>query len=237
MSDGLEIDLNGERLVLLPAGALYWPKRAALIVADMHFEKGSSYARKGVFLPPYDTRTTIGRLRTLCRRLAPRLVISLGDAFHDREAFARLDPEDAAALKDVVAEQRFVWICGNHDPDPPRGLGGEAAPSLALGGLTFVHEPGASGVVGEVAGHLHPAARVRSGGATTRRRCFAVDAARLVLPAFGAYAGGLNVLDDAFAPLFPERLTACVLGSDGVYPFRRAALSPDAAPARRRKAG
>jgi hypothetical protein len=221
-----EIAVNGEALVADPMGALYWPREGALIVSDLHFEKGSSFARRGLMLPPYDTRTTLKRLAALRRRYAPNAIVSLGDAFHDDAAEARLDAVDADLLADLMAGLRWVWVLGNHDPAPPQRFAAETHTELRVGGLVFRHDPRPGAAPGELAGHLHPCARVRTEWRTQRRRCFATDGVRIVLPAFGAYAGGLNVLDDAFAPLFAAP-TAYVLGAKGVYAFAHDLLVGD----------
>jgi hypothetical protein len=224
------IAVLGEKLLAHPMGALFAPRRGALIVADLHFEKGSSFARRGVFLPPYDTRATLMRLAALCRIFDPAAVISLGDAFHDDGAETRLAEEDAEMLAGLIAGRKWIWILGNHDPAPPRRFAGETCAEHRIGALTLRHEPTARRAQGEIAGHLHPCARIRTQTRTQRRRCFVGDGERLVLPAFGAYAGGLNVLDDAFRPLFREPV-AWALGESGVYCFDRSRLVPDAAPA------
>ncbi len=218
--------VNDEALVATPIGALYWPERETLIVSDLHFEKGSHFATKGVLLPPYDTRTTLRRLSALLKAHRPKCVISLGDAFHDGGAEARMADEDAALLQSMTRSCEWIWILGNHDPEPPARFSGAVEQSLRVGRLLFRHEPALNCEPGEIAGHLHPAARVRAETRTMRRRCFASDGARLIMPAFGAYAGGLNVLDVAFAPLFGA-FTAFVLGATGVYAFSSSALLPD----------
>lgn len=233
MTTGGEIWVNGERAIPLSAGALYWPAREALVVSDLHFEKGSHFATKGVLLPPYDTRTALRRLGSLIATHQPKTVVSLGDAFHDGDAEARMDEEDAAALQSIIGAADWIWILGNHDPSPPARFAGAVERSLRLGGLTFRHEPSPRREAGEIAGHLHPVARVRAETQLMRRRCFASDGERLVMPAFGAYAGGLNVLDEAFAPLFDD-FTAWMLGASGVYAFGRDALIPDPLSAARR---
>ena len=233
MTASAEISVNGERLIAHCAGALYWPARETLIVSDLHFEKGSHFAAKGVLLPPYDTRSTLRRLAALVRAHKPKQVISLGDAFHDGEAEARMDEDDAAALLRLVAATRWVWILGNHDPEPPSRFAGAIERTLPLGRLLFRHEPEKRLTAGEIAGHLHPAARVRVETRLIRRRCFATDGERLVMPAFGAYAGGLNLLDEAFDGLFRHGPTAFLIGKGGIYPFGAAALAPDARPAAR----
>jgi uncharacterized protein len=220
MSDDLDLhaEVNGEHLVLDCAGAAYWPAERTLVFSDIHFEKGSSFARRGTFLPPYDTRSTLKRMAELIARYAPARVISLGDTFHDREAADRLDAEERAALAGFVAGARdWVWIEGNHDPQPPAWLGGTITAEIAIGGLVFRHEPSSEPQQGEIAGHLHPCATVTLRGRSLRRRCFASDGARLVMPAFGAYAGGLDVTDDAIAGLFAGAYAAYMLGGRRVY--------------------
>lgn len=221
-------DVAGVTLVADPAGALYEPRSGALIVADLHLEKGSSFARRGQFLPPYDTATTLGRLARLIETYRPRAVIALGDSFHDRGGPARLCGADRETIALLQRGRDWIWISGNHDPEPPAGLGGEAAPELRLDALTLRHEPSPGAAAGELAGHLHPVAKIAIRGRGLRRRCFATDGARAVLPAFGAYAGGLNVRDAAFAGLFTAgALTAWMLGEAGVYAIAGRGLQPD----------
>ncbi|GLK77977.1 metallophosphatase [Methylopila jiangsuensis] len=222
------LTVSGTALVADASGALYEPASGALIVADLHLEKGSSFARRGQMLPPYDTRTTLGRLSALLEIYRPRAVIALGDSFHDGGGPARLAEADRERLAALQAGRDWIWIAGNHDPEPPAGCGGEAHGEMRLGPLTLRHEPVAGPAPGEIAGHLHPAAKVSVRGRSLRRRCFATDGARLVLPAFGAYTGGLNVRDAAFASLFePSAFAAWMLGDEGVYAFRLAGLRPD----------
>ena len=210
--------IAGISLVLDPAGALFWPEEGALVVADLHLEKGSSFAARGVLLPPYDTAATLARLAQVIARYAPRLVIALGDSFHDGEGPARLAPPDRAALQDLQRGRDWIWLAGNHDPAPTDGVGGRCAALLALGPLIFRHEPSAPGE-GEIAGHLHPMARVSARGRAIGRRCFAGDGRRLVMPAFGAYAGGLNVRHHAIAGLFAGTFVAHLLGERRTYAF------------------
>ena len=200
------------------AGALYWPEEGLLAVADLHLEKGSSYATRGVLLPPYDTAATLARLGALIARYAPRTVVALGDSFHDNGGPARVSADDRAMLAAFQRGCDWIWIAGNHDPEPVDGLGGEFAETLAIGALVFRHTPTCDAPDGEIAGHLHPVARVNGRGRTLSRRCFATDGQRMVMPAFGAYAGGLNVRDRAFAELFgPRKFTAHVLGDGRLY--------------------
>jgi DNA ligase-associated metallophosphoesterase len=211
------VAVNGEELLLEAAGALWWPGESTLVFADLHFEKGSSYARGGQMLPPYDTRATLTRIENLVRRLAPGRVIALGDSFHDSDAAGRLDEEERTRLAQLRRDREWIWIAGNHDPMPPHWLGGRIAEEIAIGGLVFRHEPREMHARGEIAGHLHPCATVTRRGRSLRRRCFVSDGARLLMPAFGAYAGGLDVRDRAVRTLFPERFLTYVLGAARVY--------------------
>ena len=201
-----------------PAGALYWPDEKLLVVADLHLEKGSAFAARGVLLPPYDTATTLARLARLVERYAPGLVVALGDSFHDGGGPARMSDISRVALKALQRGRDWIWIAGNHDPDPADGIGGRFADALALGPLTFRHQPSPQRCDGEIAGHLHPLARVVRRGRAVSRRCFASDGRRLVMPALGAYAGGLNVRDRAFTSLFGAgAFTAHMLGERRLY--------------------
>jgi uncharacterized protein len=213
-----EVTLAGVTLVADPAGALFWPDERLLVVADLHLEKGSSYAKRGVLLPPYDTTATLARLARLIARYRPRLVVALGDSFHDGEGPGRLGVSDRESLKAIHGGCDWLWVAGNHDPEPVYGLGGRCAAYFALGPLVFRHEPTAEACEGEIAGHLHPVARFSLRGRAIHRRCFAADGRRIVMPAFGAYAGGLSLCDRAFAGLFePRTFMAHVLGDHRLY--------------------
>lgn len=205
-------------LLVDPAGALLLEAESLLIVADLHLEKGSFYAARGVLLPPWDTAATLARLAGLLSRWRPRRVMALGDSFHDPRAGERIGAADRACLAAMQAGRDWIWIAGNHDPAPPAFVGGETAQEIAIGRLRFRHQPQAGACRGEIAGHLHPVARVVSASGSVRRRCFVSDGQRCVMPALGAYAGGLNVRDAAFDPLFgARRKTAHVLGRAKVY--------------------
>jgi DNA ligase-associated metallophosphoesterase len=182
------------------SGALFWEERSLLVVSDLHLEKGSSYAARGVLLPPYDTAATLSRLAAVIARRDPRMVIALGDSFHDRNAHGRLSAPDRDAIAALQVRRDWIWISGNHDPALPSNLGGTVASEVAIGPIAFRHEP--TGAAGEIAGHLHPKARVSTRGRSVERRCFASDGERAVMPAFGAYTGGLNIRDAAFSKIF-----------------------------------
>jgi hypothetical protein len=223
-----EISVAGVTLAADPSGALYWPEERFLVVADLHLEKGSSFATRGVLLPPYDTASTLERLAGTLSRHAPRTVVALGDNFHDPNGPARLAAADRAGLLELQRGRDWVWIAGNHDPDPAGHIGGVFATSLGLGPLWFRHEPAPHASPGEIAGHLHPVARVSRRGHNLTRRCFVSDGTRLVMPAFGAYTGGLNIGHPAFARVFGAlAFTAHLLGQRRLYAFAAARCSAE----------
>ena len=205
------LDIAGVTLLADVSGALFWDDERLLVVSDLHLEKGSSFATRGVLLPPYDTAATLSQLAAVVSRHDPRTVIALGDSFHDRNAHERLSDTDRDAIGALQARRDWIWISGNHDPALPSNLGGVVATEVAIGPIAFRHQP--TGAAGEIAGHLHPKARVATRGRAMERRCFASDGERAVMPAFGAYAGGLSIRDAAFARIFQTlEFMAHVLG-------------------------
>ncbi|ADZ71657.1 Metallophosphoesterase [Polymorphum gilvum SL003B-26A1] len=220
--------MAGRLVGLHESGVLWWPEESTLVVADLHLEKGSSYARRGVMLPPYDTAATLERLATVIDAFDPARVVALGDSFHDADGSDRLPATYRAFLTTMQLNREWIWVTGNHDPVAPVRLCGETVREIAIGPLTFRHEPSEAAGAGEICGHLHPAARVRRYGRSIRRPCFVTDGNRLILPAFGALTGGLNVMDGAFARVFaPKRFSAFLLGNDRLYPFTAARLIGD----------
>ena len=220
--DEAVLHVAGTQFLATADGALIWPEQSLLVVSDLHLEKGSSFAERRMLLPPYDTAQTLARLARILARFAPKLLVFLGDSFHDRRADGRIAPRDRDALTHCLGRREVFWIAGNHDPHPPAGFAGTATMELAIGPILFRHEPSLAPDPGEIAGHLHPVARVATRGRSLRRRCYAGDGQRAILPAFGAYAGGLNVRDAAFAPLFPNGFTAHLMGDERVFAFPRA---------------
>ena len=207
------VAVSGVTFAADASGALYWAEERLLIVSDLHLEKGSSFAMRGILLPPYDTAATLARLAAVVARYAPRRVIALGDSFHDREAHARVCEEDRDAIAAMQAGRDWIWIAGNHDPLPPASLRGAVADEIAIGPVCFRHEP--TGAAGEIAGHLHPKARVSRRGRSVERRCFASDGERAVMPSFGAYTGGLSIRDLAFAAIFKSLAFTVHMLGDG----------------------
>ncbi|MBV9065279.1 MAG: ligase-associated DNA damage response endonuclease PdeM [Methylobacteriaceae bacterium] len=209
-----DVVIAGVALKIDPLGALIHEAERMLIVADLHLEKGSSYAKRGVMLPPYDTGTTLARLAVLIARWSPRRVVALGDSFHDNSGPERMAAIDHASLSALQAGRDWIWIAGNHDPNIPADAGGERLPALEIGPLHLRHEPRLGAQSGEIAGHLHPIARI----AGRRRRCLITDGSRAIMPPFGAYAGGLNIHDAVFEPLFSRgRKRAHVLAETQVF--------------------
>jgi DNA ligase-associated metallophosphoesterase len=213
------IHLAGERLMLDPMGALFWPERRLLAVSDLHLEKGSSFARRGMLLPPWDTHATIDRLTLLLRRWSPATVVALGDSFHDADGSGRLPATEQQRLNAMTRAHRFIWVQGNHDPTPPDGLGGEWVDTHTDGPMVFRHEAVSTAEPGEIVGHHHPKATISARTGNVSRPCFVFDGRRLMMPAFGAYTGGLDVRDPAINRLFPRGGRVFLLGRDRLFSF------------------
>ena len=200
--------LAGETLIARPSGALHWPAQGLLCVSDLHFGKSVRAARHGgTLLPPYETEDTLTRLDADLEAVGATRVICLGDSFDHRDGAGEMAEPHRLWLLRMMAGRDWTWIAGNHDP-APLGLGGSDLAALTLGPLTFRHIA-ERGAVGEISGHYHPKARL--GGRA--RPCFLADAARLILPAFGTYTGGLWCHDPAFDALMGPRATAILTGS------------------------
>ncbi|CAN5282123.1 ligase-associated DNA damage response endonuclease PdeM [soil metagenome] len=224
---GLRVLIEGEACVLRCSGALYVIDHDVLIAADLHLEKGSGYAARGQMLPPYDSAATLDRLDDEVADLNPSRVVLLGDSFHDKRSIPRMAPGDRERLERMAFGRDWLWLEGNHDREALLShlggadlyrLPGSVIETLSLGALRLVHEPQAGEQPGEVAGHLHPAATVAAYARSVRRPCFITDGHRVILPAFGAFTGGLNVRDPAIASLFASAPVAAVLGQDKVHP-------------------
>jgi uncharacterized protein len=221
-----EIGLQDRTAVLDLTGAMYLPDDGVLLVADLHFEKGSSFALRGMMLPPYDTRETLKALTRAVARFNPRAVIALGDSFHDIGGPGRLGEEERATLAGVQHGREWIWVTGNHDHSLPDSIGGEVVEDMVFGPFTLRHEP-QKGAGSEIAGHLHPVGKVVMRGRATRRRCFVTDGARCIMPALGAYAGGLNACDPAFEPFFPDGFTAHLIGTERIFAIAQSMLCGD----------
>jgi DNA ligase-associated metallophosphoesterase len=207
----MEIAFAGEMLVARSSGALWWAAERLLCVADLHLGKSERLARRaGALLPPYETAETLERLASEIAALAPARVVCLGDSFDDCAAGEALAAADMARLTALMAGRHWVWIAGNHDPAPP-AFGGRRLAELGAGPLTFRHAA-VPDATAEVSGHWHPKLRLALRGGAVSRPCFLVDAARLVLPAFGAYTGGLRADHPSLRALFGPGARAVLAG-------------------------
>lgn len=213
----------GTELVACLTGGLFIPAFGALAVADLHLEKGSACARRGRLLPPYDSRATLAALAGAVARFEPSLVVCLGDSFHDAAAAGRLDAGEAAALRQLASGREWIWIAGNHDP-APHGLGGRHASEFELGPFVFRHAARGDARPGEISGHFHPKATVATPGRRISGRCFVGNGRRLILPAFGAYAGGLDVFAPALAALLAPTFAVRLIGRSRIFAFPAARL-------------
>ena len=183
---------GGHALRAHGSGALFWPARAALLVADLHFEKASWFAMRGQMLPPYDSLATLAELEALVAAAGAREVRCLGDSFHDIGGCDRLPQEAQDRLRALTGSLRWVWITGNHDRQILDRCGGEVMDEALVDGLVLRHEAEPDESACELSGHFHPKLRVRVRGRQVARRCFVATARKLVLPAFGSLTGGLD---------------------------------------------
>ncbi|MEN2786323.1 ligase-associated DNA damage response endonuclease PdeM [Sphingomonas qilianensis] len=181
----------GHALCALPQGALYWPARRALLVADLHFEKASWFALRGQMLPPYDSLATLTDLTALVAATEAQEVWCLGDSFHDSAGCDRLPAQAQDMLRALTGTTRWTWITGNHDPRIDR-CGGEVCDEAEVDGLVLRHEADPRDDRPELSGHFHPKLRLRVRGKLVSRRCFVVTATKMIFPAFGALTGGLD---------------------------------------------
>lgn len=207
----------GQLFEPLYSGALFWRAENALLVADLHLEKMSSFARRGQFLPPYDTGMTLRRLGADLTATGASRVIALGDSFHRDDGPQSLSELDRAQLDALTDRADWFWLSGNHDR-AAHALGGQCLPRLQLRGLILTHEPYRN-AAGVMAGHLHPSAHIHINGRSVRRPCFAHDNRLLILPAYGVSTGTLNILSAAFVGLFHfPALEVTMLGRNRLYP-------------------
>ncbi len=227
MAERHKIMLAGLELRPDLSGALLLPEMAALIISDLHLEQGTSLARRGIRVPPFDTNITISMLEDVIWRFKPQRVIFLGDSFHDDEGETRVEEALMFRLQKIASGYECFWICGNHDPSPPRNLSGHAADHLLLGPLTFRHEPARLRKEEfEICGHLHPGCGVTQRGRRVSGKCFIADERRLIMPAFGAYTGALSVFAKPYERLFRHDETqAWMLGRERIFKFPFARLA------------
>ncbi|HYJ51825.1 MAG TPA: ligase-associated DNA damage response endonuclease PdeM [Allosphingosinicella sp.] len=209
----VRFSFSGHELMALPQGALFWPARRALLVADLHLEKASWFAKGGQMLPPYDSAATLADLSLIVATAAAEEIWCLGDSFHDREGCDRL-PEDArAALIALTSTTRWTWIVGNHDVGFADHCGGAVVEEAQVDGLILRHEAEPAETRPELSGHFHPKLRITHRGRQISRRCFVATATKLILPAFGALTGGLDAHH-------PEIVRAVGTGAQALVPVQ-----------------
>jgi uncharacterized protein len=213
----------GHELMALPQGALFWPARRALLVADLHLEKASWFARFGQMLPPYDSIATLADLTALAVSTGAAEIWCLGDSFHDRHGCDRLPARARALLTALTGATRWTWITGNHDPGIADHCGGEIVEEADLDGVLLRHEaiPGESRP--ELSGHFHPKLRIHHRGRQVSRRCFVATERKLILPAFGALTGGLDAGHPEIVRAVGPKAEALVPVADKLLRFRLAA--------------
>ena len=182
----------GETFEATPSGALFWPARQALLVADLHLEKASWFARLGQFLPPYDSHATLTALARAFEQTQAKRLYCLGDSFHDRFGCDRLPAEARALLTELTGKLDWTWIVGNHDPGFADHCGGHIADEVEIGGIVLRHEAVRGDPRPEMSGHFHPKLRLQLKGRHVSRRCFVVSQTKMILPAFGSLTGGLD---------------------------------------------
>ncbi|HEU4838688.1 MAG TPA: ligase-associated DNA damage response endonuclease PdeM [Micavibrio sp.] len=208
------ISFGGHDFFLHHSGALFWPSESMLIVSDLHLEKGSHFARRGFFLPPYDSHYTISRLADVCQELQCKKLLLLGDAFHDEKGFGRLGKRERAMFKSLLAFHP-IWIRGNHDRDfVPEGF--YAADIYAHKGITFRHETAPDALL-DISGHFHPKVDITNGQKRLSSHCFIEDGQKMIVPAFGAFTGGLDITDPAIRRLLRPNYRIYPLGKTRVY--------------------
>jgi DNA ligase-associated metallophosphoesterase len=213
----------GVELMALPQGALFWPARRALLVADLHFEKASFFARLGQMLPPYDSIATLSDLAAITAATGARELWCLGDSFHDRRGCERLSREARERLTALTASLDWTWITGNHDAGLVDHCGGQIRVEAEVDGLILRHEADPAETRPELSGHFHPALRLSLRGRRVQRRCFVASATKLVLPAFGALTGGLDADAPAVRRAVGNRAEALVPVGDRLLRFPLAA--------------
>ncbi len=214
---------SGVELVALPQGALYWPAREALLVADLHLEKASWFARLGQMLPPYDSMATLADLTAIAVLTGAREIWCLGDSFHDRHGCDRLPAKARELLTALTASTRWTWITGNHDPGFADHCGGDIVEEAEVDGLVLRHEADPAETRPELSGHFHPKLRLTHRGRHISRRCFVATTSKLILPAFGSLTGGLDAHHPEIVRAVGPRAEALVPLQDRLLRFPVAA--------------
>jgi DNA ligase-associated metallophosphoesterase len=219
----VRFSFSGHELMALPQGALYWPSRRALLVADLHLEKASWFARLGQMLPPYDSIATLADLTGLAAATQAQEIWCLGDSFHDRHGCDRLPARARELLTTLTASTRWTWITGNHDPGLADHCGGAIVDQAEVNGVLLRHEANPAERRPELSGHFHPKLRITHRGRKISRRCFVATDRKLILPAFGALTGGLDASHPEIVRAVGREAEALVPVADRLLRFRLAA--------------
>ena len=213
----------GETFSATADGALFWPAQSALLVADLHLEKASWFARLGQFLPPYDSHATLTSLASAVEQTAATRLYCLGDSFHDRFGCDRLPADARALLTGLTAKLDWVWIVGNHDPGFADHCGGRIEDEVEVGGIVLRYEAVRDDPRPEISGHYHPKLRVSLRGRLVSRRCFVVSTTKVIMPAFGSLTGGLDAHHPEIMKSVGGNAAALVPVSDRLLQFPLAA--------------
>ena len=213
----------GHDLHALRSGALFWPRRSALLVADLHFEKASWFAERGQMLPPYDSLVTLEALEDVVATTGASEIWCLGDSFHDDEGCHRLPAAAQMRLRALTAATRWTWITGNHDSGMADRCGGALVDEAVVDGLVLRHEADPADPRPELSGHFHPKLRLRVRGQNVSRRCFIATPSKLILPAFGALTGGLDAQHPEIVRAVGKGAEALIPVQDRMLRFRLAA--------------
>ena len=213
----------GETFEATPSGALFWPSQGALLVADLHLEKASWFARLGQFLPPYDSHATLTAVAAAVEQTGATRLFCLGDSFHDSFGCDRLPASARALLTELTSRLDWTWIVGNHDPGIADHCGGRIAQEVEIGGIVLRHEAVPGDPRPEMSGHYHPKFRVHLRGRLVSRRCFVVSPTKLIFPAFGSLTGGLDAHHPEILRSVGANASALVPVSDRLLRFPLAA--------------
>jgi hypothetical protein len=213
----------GETFHATADGALYWPSQQALLVADLHLEKASWFARLGQFLPPYDSQATLSALAAVVERSGATRLYCLGDSFHDRFGCDRLPASARQMLTTLTSRLDWTWIVGNHDPGFADHCGGRIADEVEIAGIILRHEADRGEPRPEISGHFHPKLRLHLKGRHVSRRCFVKTASKIIMPAFGSLTGGLDAHHPEILDHVGGEAAALVPVSDRLLSFPLAA--------------
>ena len=213
----------GQTFVPLPSGALFWQAERTLLVADLHLEKASWFARLGQFLPPYDSHATLTELAKEVGRTGATRIFCLGDSFHDDFGCDRLPANARSLLTGLMEKVAWIWIVGNHDARFVDHCGGIIEPAVEMSGIILRHEAIPEDSRPEISGHFHPKLRVNLKGRSVSRRCFVVSATKIIMPAFGSLTGGLDAHHPEIVRAVSGEAVALVPVSDRLLRFPLAA--------------